>query len=96
MIRRPHQQVATFVSSRIRDQFANIQSLCTTEIPLPQFSSFCRLSRSASPSVYSSQGVQRLPYLERGIERCHLSLIKKHRGRVLEFRWHTISWGLRL
>jgi hypothetical protein len=80
-----------FVSSRIRDQFANIQSICTTETALPQFSSFCRFSRSASAPVHSSQGVQRLSYLKRGIERCHLGLTKGHPRRVLEFRWHTIS-----
>jgi hypothetical protein len=80
-----------FVSSRIRDQFANIQSICTTETALSQFSSFCRFSRSASAPVHSSQGVQRLSYLKRGIERCRLSLTERYRGRVLEFRWHTIS-----
>jgi len=80
-----------FVSSRIRDQFASIQSICTTETALPQFSSFCRLSRAASAPVHSSQGVQRLSYLKRGTERCHLGLTKRHPGCVMEFCWHTIS-----
>ncbi len=80
-----------FMSSRIREQFANIQSICTTETALPPFSSFCRSNRSALAPVHSFQGVQSLSYLKRGIERCHLGLTKRHRERVLEFRWHTIS-----
>jgi hypothetical protein len=80
-----------FRSSRIHERFANIQSICTTETALPQFSSFCRFSPSVSAPVHSSQGVQRLSYLKRGIERCHLGLTKRHPGRVLEFCWHTIS-----
>jgi hypothetical protein len=79
------------VSSRIREQFANIQGICTTETAFPQFPSFCSFSSSASAPVQSSQGVRSLSYLKRGIERCHLGLTKRHRERVLEFRWHTIS-----
>jgi hypothetical protein len=85
-----------FVFSRIRDQFANIQSSCATETALPQFSSFSRFSRSASAPVHSAQGVERPSRLKRGIGRCHLSLTTRYRGRVLEFRWHTTSWGLHL
>jgi hypothetical protein len=81
-----------FRSSRIRERFANIQSSCTTETALPQFSSFCRFSRSVSAPVHSSQGVQRLSYLKRGIERYHLGVTARHPGRVLEFCWHTISY----
>ena len=91
MIRRPHQQATTFVSSRIRERFANLQSICTTKTVLRQFSSFCRFIRSASAPVHSCQGVQSLSYLKRGIDRCLLGLTKRHRERVLEFCWHMIS-----
>jgi hypothetical protein len=30
-------------------------------------------------------------YLKRGIERCDLRVTKRHRERVLEFRWQSIS-----
>jgi hypothetical protein len=80
-----------FRSSRIRERFANIQSICTTETALAQFSSFSRFSCSASAPVYSSQGVRSLSYLKRGIDRYHLGVTARHDGRVLEFRWHTIS-----
>jgi hypothetical protein len=32
-----------------------------------------------------------LYYLKRGIERCNLGVTARHHGRVLEFRWRTIS-----
>lgn len=80
-----------FVSSRIRERFANIQELQSTEIALLRFSSFIDSFSSASAAVHSSQGVQRLSYLKRGTERCHLGVTARHHGRVLEFRWHTIS-----
>jgi hypothetical protein len=80
-----------YVSSRIRERFANIQELPSTEIALLRFSPFTDSFSSASAPVQSSQGVRSLSYLKRGIERCHLGLTKRHRERVLELRWHTIS-----
>jgi hypothetical protein len=82
---------AQFVSSRIRERFANIQELQSTEIALLRFFSFTDSFSSASAPVQSSQGVRSLSYLKRGIERCYLGLTKRHRERVLELRWHTIS-----
>ena len=78
-------------SSRIRERIANIQEFQSTEIGPLRFSSFIDSFSSASAPVYSSQGVQRVSYLKRGIDRYHLGVTKKHRGRVLEFCWHTIS-----
>ena len=79
------------VSPRIRERFANIQELQSTEIALLRFSSFTDSFSSASAPVQSSQGVRSLSYLKRGIERCYLGLTKRHRERVLELCWHTIS-----
>ena len=82
---------AQFVSSRIRERFANIQELQSTEIALLRFFSFTNSFSSASAPVQSSQGVRSFSYLKRGIERCYLGLTKRHRERVLELCWHTIS-----
>jgi hypothetical protein len=79
------------VSPRIRERFANIQELQSTEIALLRFSSFTDSFSSASAPVQSSQGVRSLSYLKRGIERCHLGVTKRHRERVMEFGWHPIS-----
>src|ERR1700756_5088453 len=57
----------------------------------PSIFSFTNSFSSASAPVQSSQGVRSFSYLKRGIERCYLGLTKRHRERVLELCWHTIS-----
>jgi hypothetical protein len=81
------------VSPGLRE-FANnsriFKAFALTETALPQFFSFAGSVARRQRSAQSSKRTK--PVLsQRGTARSRLGVIARYCGRVLEFRWHTIS-----
>ena len=80
-----------FVSSRIREQFANIQSVCTKRNRAASVLLLLQVQLPIATARPHLLGVPSLSYLKRGIERRHLGMTARYSRRVLELRWYTIS-----